>query len=93
MVFRTLRPRRPGRTIPKMKMPEIELPEIEVPEIEREDVTRFLRRAAVYAVPAFVTFAVFTLIAWAIRRQFTLPDEITLEEVVAPVEPAYEVSA
>ena len=77
----------------KSRQPKIAMPEIEFPKVERDDVMLVIRRAAVYVVPAIATFAVFTLIAWAIRRELTLPDEITLDPIVEPVEPAYEVSA
>ena len=68
-------------------------PRFVFPTIERADLMRVVRRMAIYVVPAIATLAFFTLIAWTIRRRLTLPDEITLESAVEPVEPAYDVSA
>lgn len=66
---------------------------IEMPTIDQKELIRFVRRSALFVLPviALVTFA--GLIAWTIRRQIALTDEIAVEPIVDYVEPAYEVPA
>jgi hypothetical protein len=66
---------------------------IEMPTFDQKELIRFVRRSALFVLPAIalVTFA--GLVVWTVRRQIALTDEIAVEPIVDYVEPAYEVPA